>query len=363
MKSNIKISHIQLRALIVATVIGVGVISLPNDLAVISGKDGWILILLTSLILLPLIIMINYIFKVNPGKDYFEIGKETLGTIPFTICKLIFFAYLIVYLSFVVRRLSELIKAFLLNTTPIEIIIFLFILTSLYISSMEIDIIARAGYLIYPIILTFVGIFIVISIPTANLSDMLPAFQSDFGNIPKGLVSTFFSFTGFEVILFALPYVEDKKNALKSSLIALGTITFIYILLFLTTLTQFHIKQIQEQSFSLLMIAKVVDLPGYFLQNLDGVVMSIWTLVVFATFAPAFFGAGKILSSIFKTKSHKYFLMALVPFIYFLSLAADNYIQVRTTMLNIYNILGFLSIAVVPFLIFIVTLIKRRSKL
>lgn len=362
MKNDLKISHIQLRALIVATVIGVGITSLPNNLANILGKDGWILIVLSALLVIPIILMMNYIFKTNPGKDYFQIGEETLGKPIFMICKLLFLLYLIVYCSYVVAVLSQLVIAFLLQTTPVEVIIFLFILTSFYISSMEIDIIARAGYFIYPIILGFVGLFFFISLPTADFSNMLPTFQSNFKDIPRGLLATSSSFIGFDVILFALPYVEDKKNALKSSMIALATITGIYLLVFFTTLTQFHLKQIQGQNFSLLMIAKTVDLPGYFLQNLDGVVMAIWILVVFATFAPAFFGTGKILSNVFKTKGHKYFLLALVPVIYFISLVPKNDIELYTNMVNILNILALLSIVIVPFLIFIVGFIKRRAK-
>lgn len=52
----------------------------------------------------------------------------------------------------------------------------------------------------------------------------------------------------------------------------------------------------KEQNYSLFMIIKTLDLPGYFLQNLDGVSMSIWILVAFMTLIPAYFGAGKILS-------------------------------------------------------------------
>lgn len=360
MRNNLEISHIQLRALIVAATMGVGVISLPNELANILGKDGWILILLSGLLLTPVYLMINYIFKVNPGKNYFNIGEEALGKVIFTIYKFVFISYLIVYLSILVRTLSELIKAFLLPTTPVEAIALIFILSSLYLSSMEIDIIARSSYVIYPVILIFVGIFIFITLPTADFSGMLPAFQEDFRKIPKGIISTFLSFTGFEIMLFALPYVKDKKKAVKSSMMAVGTITLIYILLFFITLTQFHMVQIKKQSFALLMIAKIVDLPGYFLQNLDGVIMGLWTLIVFATFASGFYSIGKIFSNVFNTKEHRYFLMGLVPVIYFLSLYPENYLELQGKILLIYNILGLISTVGVPIIIFTITVIKRR---
>ena len=48
MKDKPSISSIQLKGLIVSSVIGVGILTLPNTLGNISGKDGWMIILLTG---------------------------------------------------------------------------------------------------------------------------------------------------------------------------------------------------------------------------------------------------------------------------------------------------------------------------
>ncbi len=362
MESNLRVSHIQLKTLIVTAIIGPGIVSLPNNLADVLGKDGWIPVLLTAILLIPVFIIINRIFKINPGKNYFQIGEDTLGKPAFTVCKLLLLSYLIVYCAFVARNLGELVKVFLLHTTPIEVIIFLFILTSIYLASMEIDIIVRAGYLLYPIILIFVAVFSVMSIPTGEITDILPLLRADFTNIPRGMTVAFASFIGFEVMIFALPFVEDKKKALCSGMSALGIVTFIYLLLFLITLTQFDLNQLQEQNHSLFVIAKTLDLPGYFLQNLDGIIMALWILVTFTTFIPSYFGAGKILSNIFGTKKHTHFLFVLLPVIYFISLIPKNYIQLQRNMVVVLNLLGFLSIVIIPSLIFIVGLRKRRIK-
>ena len=360
MNKDPKISSIQIRALIVSTTIGVAVLSLPNNLSNILGKDGWIPIIIAGALMIPLLLIINQIFKQNPGKDYFEIGKENLGSIIFTLCFLIFLAYLVVYVSFVVRNLGELVKAFLLPTTPIEVIILIFILSIVYISSYEIDVIARYGYFVYPIIIGFVLLFLLVSLPTADFSNTLPSLQSDLTKIPIGIKEAFLSFAGFEIILFALPYVEDKEKALKSSIIAIITITLIYFSLFMMTLTQFSIEQIKSQAFPVLIVAKLVDLPGYFLQNLDNIFMSIWVIVVFATVAPAYFGAGKVLSKIFKTKSHRYFIWVLVPIIYKVSLMPEGFVELNEILGTYLEILGFISILVIPLIIFIVGSVRRR---
>lgn len=353
MENNLKVSHIQLKALIVTAIIGPGIVSLPNNLADVSGKDGWIPILFTAFLLTPIFMIINHIFKINPGKNYFQIGEDTLGKQAFTVCKLFLLVYLVVYCAFVARNLGELVKVFLLHTTPIEVIIFLFILTSIYLASMEIDVIVRAGYLLYPIILVFVTVFSVMSIPTGEITNILPPFRSSLAGIPRGVTVAFTAFIGFEVMIFALPFVEDKRKALRSGMSALRIVTFIYILLFFITLTQFDLNQLQEQNHSLFVMAKTLDVPGYFLQNLDGIIMALWILVTFTTFIPSYFGTGKILSNIFGTKKHTHFLFVLLPVIYFISLIPENHIQLWGNMTVVLNLLGFFSIVVVPLLIFI----------
>lgn len=360
MSKDPKISNIQIKGLIVSTVIGVGILSLPNTLVLAMGNDGWIAIVLTGILFIPILTAITYLFKVNPNKDFFEIGDETLGTVIFTICKLIFLIYIIIFLSYVSRRLGELVKAFLLPTTPIEVIIFAFILVTSFMSSLEIDNIVRAGYFIYPLIIIFAFLIILISIPKSDFSNILPVFDSDLKALPKGIKEAFFSFTGFEMILFALPYVDEKEKTLKTSIYSIGIITMIYVLTFIMTLTHFSIKQVERQTYPLLQLVKQINLPGYFLENLDGLIMALWVIVVFATMAPPYFAAGKILSKTFKTKSHKYFIWALIPIIYLISLYPENPIQVHKTMLKYYNIFAFISIVIIPALILTVNIVRKK---
>ncbi len=72
MKRN-KISSIQIKALIITSVIGVGILSLPSDLALILNNDGWMAIVLGGgLITIPFIIMIDKFLKCIQIKLFFK---------------------------------------------------------------------------------------------------------------------------------------------------------------------------------------------------------------------------------------------------------------------------------------------------
>jgi len=307
MNKDSKISHIQLRGLIVSTVIGVGVLSMQSSLVNKMGTDGWIAILITGILMIPVLFIYNQIFKLYPDKDFFEIGKATLGFV-FNLTLIIFLCYLVLSLAIVARSLGELMKTFLLQTTPLEIIILVFIIATSYIATYEIDTIARASYFIYPIIIIFAVLIVIISLPKADFSNILPVFQTDFTSIAKGVGDSLFSFYGIEIVLFAIPFVEDKNKIFKSGALGIFAVTAIYIAMFIMTLTHFSIEQIKDQNYPVLSLVRQLDLPGFFLENLDGVVIALWVLVVFASMAPLYFATGKILSKIFKTKSHKYFI-------------------------------------------------------
>lgn len=302
MNKDPKISHLHLRGLTVSSVIGVGVLSLPNALASSMGTDGWIAILLSGLLITLIFLMYTLIFKLHPGKDFFQIVKETLGSFIFNIVMLIFLGYLIVLLALVARNLGELIKIILLQTTPLEVIVFTFIIASSYIAIYEIDVIARAGYFVYPIIISFAFLMVLMALPKADFTRILPVFQVGLRDIIKGVGDSSFSFMGIELILFAIPFVEDQKNVVKSGVLGIATITIIYFSLFIMTLTHFSIEQIKHHVYPVLILIRQLDLPGFFLENLDGLVMALWVIVVFATVAPAFLELAKCCQSYLKPK-------------------------------------------------------------
>lgn len=362
MNKDIKISNIQIRALIVSTIIGIGVLGLPNQLAVAMEKDGWIAIILSGLLTIPVILVINQIFKDNPGKDFFEIGESNLGKILFTICLIIYLAYYLAVGAYISRVLGEIINGFLLLETPLGLITFTFIVSIAYLVVSEIDIIARISYMTYGLTIGFALILILLAIPGADLTNILPMIQSDIRQLPEGIKVALFSFAGFEVLLFAIPFAEDKKRLTKTSISGIVIVIVLYLVLFLVTLTQLSIQQIKSDPFPLLMVAKLINLPGYFLQNLDGLVTAIWVIIIFSTMASVYYSSSKILSKIFRAKSHKASVLILIPVIYFLAFLPKNVIQINNIMSNVVIYLAMIVIFLIPFILFMVGRIKRRIR-
>ena len=358
-KSN-KISGQQIKALVITIVIGISILSLPSTVAMILNNSGWVAIILAGLVTVPFIIMIDKTMKFYPGKTFFEIGRETLGTIIFNLYLLVFLCYTILFLAYMNRTSAEVIKAYLLETTPTEVIIITMLFAISYIARGKIEDLGRMAMIIYPIIIGFIVFLILVNLPNMDYTNIYPMFNIKFKAIPKGVWTIFFSFTGYELLYFFLPYAEEGQETLKYSLKGMLFVTFTYLIVFFVTLSQFGIHQLKREIWPGIAVIRVVDLPGYFLENLDGIIIAAWVMVIFGTMGPILYTSGILLSGLFKTKTHEFFIPPLLPIVYIISLLPGNLVQVYEKLSMIINYFALVSIIIMPTVIFIIAYIKKR---
>lgn len=176
-------------------------------------------------------------------------------------------------------------------------------------------------------------------------------------------MASLFSYAGYEIIFLVYPYSDDKKNTLKYVLRALFIVIGIYIIVFVITLSLFGVDQLKRGIWPTIALASEADLPGYFLENLDGIVLSLWVMVVYSTLGPVLFQASRILSSILNTKSHDFLVILLIPIIYIICVLPENIVLVYERLGKVLNYFTVASSIVIPIIIFIGAWVKkRRSK-
>lgn len=360
---NSKISSFQLGVLLFNTIVGVGILSLPSDVAGTLGNDGWALIVIGGAIAVFLNYLINRLTIMFEGRTFIEFGRELVTTPISDILAFIYIIYFLIILAFELRIFGEVIKMFLLESTPIEIVILTMLLVSTYLVRSNVESIGRMTMIIFPIIFIPIGILVIIFSPTLNLSNILPLFRLNIFDMVKGIPDTFFSFIGFEIIMIFMAYVKDpKKDSLKFSTLSILFVTIIYLIVFFVTLAGFGVEELKNQIWPSLDIMKSIDFPGAFVENLEGLIMAIWVLVVFSTIAPYFYSVTVIISQMLKCEKHSQFVWPIVPIIYILSLIPDNLAQVYTYVNMSSKILGTLCVIIIPIVYLIVALIKKKSR-
>ncbi len=357
-----KISNFQISILLINTIIGVGILSLPKTLAEIVGTSGWVSILTSGLIVMILVSVIMKIMEMYEGKSIFEISKELIGTALTYIIMVIFVIYNVGLSSFVVRIFSEVVKLLLLYSTPIHVVIITILLAASYATRCGIETMARFTLIIIPFLIVPVLIISIVLIPDLDYSNLLPLFRFNATQLVKSIPTSFFSFSGFELLLIYMAYSENPKSALKYNLTAVVTVIAIYLIYFVISTARFGVAGLKVQIWPLLSLTKTIEIPSAFIENLDGIVMAIWVLIAFTTLMSYLYSASLITSKLFKVKEYKYFVLPLVPIVYIISLIPQNVVEVYKYIDIFVYILGGFFAVILPILFLILAKFKKKEE-
>ncbi|WP_427337804.1 GerAB/ArcD/ProY family transporter [Caloranaerobacter sp. DY30410] len=362
LKGNDKISANQVMFILLTTIIGVGILSLPRNAAQKASTDGWILIILGGITACIFTAVSVKLVKLFTNKTIVEFGRELVTTPVSNVISIILFIHFVIFSAFEIRIFAEVVKMFLLDDTPTEIIIISMLLVSAYLVRGGIEGLARMAELILPIVIIPVFLLLLSLIPDLDFTNLLPLFRTNPLDIIKSVHITFFSFMGYELILLISAYVKDTENLMKFNILSILIVMFVYIVFFVVSLSRFGENEVKHLLWPTLSLMKTIDLPGAFIENIEGIVMGLWVLSVFASLSPFYYSAALILCKLCRLKEHKYFVLPIMPFIYMLSLALDNIASVYDVMEKITSYLGTSVVVVIPVVYLIVALIKKKRK-
>jgi spore germination protein len=361
-RNNDKITSFQLMVLLIATMIGVGILALPRDITEAVGPDGWVLVVLGTFITLILVILMTKVVEKFPQKTFKEIVNSLVGKFLGTIIILGFCIYFIVLTAFEVRSFGEGVKEYLLLHTPIEILIISLLIVSAYSARSGIESIARLSQVIVPgsIFFAFLAMFPIL--PELDMSHLLPVLRTPPLKIIKSLPIVLFSFLGTELVLVFSVFVSDVRNITKRVSMSVGIVFLVYLLIVVTTVTRFGLRETSHIIWPGLEIFRTVDIPGAFIENIQIIVIAIWICLVFMTVVAWTLGGSLLISYIFRSREQNYFVLPLMPIIYSISLLPENFPQIRDYMNAFLKSFGIAYIVILPILLWILTLFKTRKR-
>lgn len=359
--NNTKISSLQLGIIIIVATIGTGILSLPRSIAEIADSDGWILILTGGVVAIIAVMIIFSLGNLFPQKNIIEYSKELVGK-PFTIViGMILSGYFILVSAFSLRIFGEVLKMFLLPRTPLEVISITFLVVVMYLIRNGIECMARFYEIMFFLMFIPFVLSMITGIHDGDYTNLLPVFQTSPGVLAKGTLETFFSFIGFEVALLFFPFVSDQKNIKKSLLISVGLIIFLYLTTSIIVIANFGVYETKNLVWPLMSYIKSIEVPGSFIEQLEGFIMTIWVLFIYTTLTNYFFAGVFIVKELVNAKDHKGFVILLMPIIYILSLLPDNVAQVYD-WLGYFSLYGGITVIfIIPVFLLIIAKIRKKG--
>lgn len=301
----------QFALIIFGSIVGIGVLSLPNGVVKIAHQDGWISTLIGGIYPLYVVIIARYISKKFPNHSILILSKKYFGRIIGSIFNFVFATYFIFTASMIASFYSNMMRNYVVGfLTPIKIIAVLFICI-MYATSRNLKVIGRICEISFYLTIILL-LSPIVARRIASMSNIYPVFGSGFRSITKASVKIGFSYSGAEIILLIYPFLKEKNKMLSSSLISIAMVIVLYVWsVFITT--YFLGPDIVSKSYwSLLLVMGSVTIT--IVNNYKYIFILLWSLIAFKSISINSYAGMHILKDFTKKMDIKkiYFLMYLL---------------------------------------------------
>lgn len=318
--NNDKISPYQLCMIVIMTVVGVGVFSLPSSLAKTAGTDAWVMVLLGGLVNICAALVMVKLNSRFPGKTLVDYIQDILGVAVGKIVGLLFAATLIIIVSLVIRSFTEVVRMFLLFRTPTEVIILSLVLTCTYLVRGGVECIGRIMEISFPMLFIPFALIMLPGLGNVEFNNLLPFMQDFSSKLLPSMPVMLLSFGGFETILFYGGFLKQPQKAYKSVILALGFVTIFYAVVTAICVANFGEKLTPQITWPVIMFIKGISFPGLFIERLEGVALALWVLTVFTTIVSIYYVTTYTIAKVLNTKEQKQYVLPLAIFMYYIAL-------------------------------------------
>lgn len=118
MRVKSRISSVNLFFLLVQTMIGVGLLSLPHQTHEAAGSDGWISILISGFFIQLIVLLIWLLCRNFPNLTLFDFSKVILGETSGTVLNVLYIIYLLTVICYIFIKYADTLKRWILPETP-----------------------------------------------------------------------------------------------------------------------------------------------------------------------------------------------------------------------------------------------------
>lgn len=342
------------------SMIGVGLFYAPSILAKYVGQNGWISILITGIQVFVIIYLIYKVMVINEFKDLTVILNDSYGRVIGKIISLMYSILTLIVLTLSLRSFSEIITMYLLKNTPTEAIIATFIFIGMYLSRGGLANVVHFNEVVFWIMFIPIAIMLLLTIPAADFTNLLPIGGYDIKNYFLSSFEMLFLFNGFSMAFILIPYVKKQKR-IKSVIFKSSIFTTVfYIVIVVLVSATLSPKQAADSIFpTITMLQSIISGSGI-LEKWDSLVMSLWVIFYFTSFANIYYFISIIIKDVFNIEDVRTSSMIYVPFVYIIAILPENIIEVRNLRFNYLRMSFIALLLIIILLTLIISIFKKR---
>lgn len=324
-----QITSSQLMRILLSIQIGTGILTLPADLAIACGHDGWIPVLVFGVIITAVITIIVKLMNRYDNQSIYEINKLLYGEYLGGVFNLLIVLYLWYSACLYLRTYINILHVQLLRSTPSLVLGIFTLIPTYYLTWYGFKYVGRSIFMIY-IVIFFCCILFLLVFKGLRLNFLLPIGESGIKGIKAGFSPCIYAFLGYEVITVMYPEIANKEKALKCVLASNIITTIFFIIVVLVTTSFFGEEMLKRNIYPIIQLSR--SYKAIVIDRIDLIFICFWlpamNMAGRGYFSVAFYSIHKLL----KLKKKAIHLIIFT----FITIALSN-IPKSNSQLDIYN--------------------------
>ncbi|WP_116191350.1 GerAB/ArcD/ProY family transporter [Paenibacillus taihuensis] len=322
----------QLFVLIFMTQLGLEVMSLPHVEADIAGHDMWLSVFLSGLCAQAGIMLIWWLGSRYPSRNCFAYVPQIVGRPVGAFVNLMYGCYYAISGLMLILNYTDVLNRWLFVYTPGWIITLMIFIACGYAASLSLR---RIAYIAQSyLILSVIAILLIAGcwLYGPDVKNLLPVLSGGWNPVVKGIYYAFSGYVGYDLLLYAFPYVKAKSKNRLLLIMTFANMTAIlyYVLSCLICSTMFSLKQLKHIPEPIVFILKYYQLEV--LQSLDVMFLIFYVFIVSDTAYIYFFLSAKAFVHL-RSKGlgkHQIWVWAMVG----LAFIGSLFFKKRSTIIN-----------------------------
>ncbi|USG67876.1 spore germination protein [Brevibacillus ruminantium] len=354
-----QITVFQATAILVSTIIGVGVLALPL-FAVRAADSGAPLVTLLGVLLgfvgLALITVLGMRF---PTKSIVQYSEDIIGKWFAWIGSVFIVAFFAVLTSLTAREFGEVVVTSVLTRTPVEVTVIVMLLLAAISTRNNITTFAYIHYFYTPILLGPGLLIVVLSLKNAEVINLQPIWGNEPGGMLLGVVTIAALFQGSFIVTAVIPAMRRPQKAMKASIWGMVIAGGLYVSIVVAAVSVFGAEEIKFLLWPTLELAKATSLPANILERLDAAFLAVWVTAVFTTLFSSYFLTIHSASKLFRLRDYRLFSFFILPIVFIMAMFPQNIMHMYEIIQKVGRV-GLIITIAYPGMLLLIAILRRK---
>lgn len=359
-KKEESISGVQLAVNLIATMVGVRLLTLPRNIAEAAGPDGWLAYIIGGAGALAFAYLNGRLLGRFPGRSVFQISQVLAGKWIAGIIGTVYVIFFVVAAGFNLRFAIGVIKVFLLDRTPQDFIGITLLLAVAYLVRHGAGPLVRVQQLFVPLLTVILFILLAMSLSKYTPGHFGPFLHKGIGPVLMGAVPTIQAFIGISLPLFLAAFLRQPGQVGKY--VFIGTLIPV-VLNFFVVIAAYGVFGHEELTFLVfptVTMAKAIEIPGAFIGRLESFFMAFWIIAAFNVISSVHFLATLALSQLAGLRTHLPLSEILLPLVLIIAILPEN-VSIFERWTDHYLLFGAVVAFVIPMALFAVAVLRQKG--